>query len=136
MEGQYEYYDKEWLEGGSCIADASCETSSAESWSELVVLGVSIVSHNQIEYRWVDTAMGPAFVHRSWLLEKPEVGSDLVDPNVHYYLAVTLPDSKSRRLQATWIDTKIVGLSVPKNQVAATLRDQAEALDEWVVAHY
>lgn len=135
-EGIYEYYDKTWVDGGDCIGDNSCATSEASSESELVVLGVSIVSKNYIQYRWVETELGWAFVHRSWLVEPPEVSSDLVEPNSQFYLAVTLPGGSPLRLQATWIDTKIVGLNVPKSQVVGTLRDQAEAVEVWLDEKY
>ncbi len=135
-DGLYEYYDKTWVDGGACIGDGSCETSEASSESELVVLGVSIVSSNYIQYRWVETERGWAFVHRSWLVEPPEVSSSLVEPNSQFYLAVVLPGEAPLRLQATWIDTKLVGLNVPKSQVVATLRDQAESIGAWLDANY
>ena len=131
----YEYYRKEWLDGGACLGDRGCLTSEARAESELVTIGVSVASENRIEYRWLEMDTGWAFVHRSWLTEPPVVSSDLVDPNSQYYLAITIPGSQSLRLQATWIDTKIVGLSIPKSIVADTMRDQGDTLQEWMDAN-
>jgi len=135
MDDLYEYYNKRWTNGGDCLEGQSCLTSEATSNSELKVIGVSITSRNDIQYRWVEMDTGWAFVHRSWLIERPTVSSDAVDPNSQYYLAVTLPGTKSLRLQATWIDTKIIGVSVPKYMVVDTMEDQGDILGEWMDEH-
>ena len=95
-----------------------------------------LVSKNDIQYRWVEMNTGWAFIHRSWLIERPEVSSNLVEPNSQYYLAIVLPGTPSLRPSATWIDTKIVGLNVPKSSVVNTMRDQGERLGEWMDENY
>lgn len=134
-EDQYEYYNRTYIENDECIGDRSCMTASARSESELVQLGISIVSKNRIDYRWIETDYGWAFLHRSWLTESPEVSSELVDPKSQYYVAITLPRSTPTRLQATWIDTEIVGVQVPKSQVVKTMREQGDKVEEWMIAN-
>lgn len=131
-EDQYEYYDREFTENGECIADRGCMQAAARSESELVQLGISVTSKNRIEYRWVETSYGWAFVQRSWLTEPPVVSSDLVNPNSQYFLAVTLPREPAVRLQATWIDTEIAGIQIPKNQVVKTMRAQGDTVEVWM----
>ena len=135
-EDQYEYYKRTFISGEDCIASRDCLRASARSESELVQLGISITSKNRIDFRWVETADGWAYIQRSWLTEPPVVSSDLVEPNSQYFLAVTLPRKPNVRLQATWIDTKIAGLQVPKSQVVKTMREQGEAIEEWMVDNY
>jgi hypothetical protein len=133
MGDQYEYYRKTFSEGKTCIVARECLWAEASSESELVQLGVSIVSDNTIQYRWVDTEIGWVGFHRSWLDKAPEVSSDLVDPKAQYLISVMLPDGgHTLRLQATWIDTKIAGFSIPKSVVAKTMRDQGDMLEEWM----
>lgn len=130
-EEQYEYYERDYINGEDCIGDRGCLRAAARSSSELVQLGISIESTNKIEYRWVETDQGWAFIHRSWLTEPPTVSSDAVDPKSQYFLAVTLPKDPVVRVQATWIDTEILGFQVPKNQVVKTMRDQGDLVEEW-----
>jgi hypothetical protein len=131
-EDQYEYYEREFIENGPCIADRECMQAAARSDSELIQLGISIASKNRIEYRWVETSHGWAFIHRSWLTEPPVVSSELVKPNSQYFLAVTLPRDPPVRLQATWIDTEIAGIQIPKNQVVKTMRSQGDIVEVWM----
>ncbi len=133
---QYEYYDKTYSEGKDCIVSKDCLWAEATSESELVQLGVSVVSKNRIQYRWVELESGWAFIHRSWLTEPPEVSSDLIDPNSQYFISVTLPRDPVVRVQATWIDTKILGVSVPKSIVVSTMRDQGDQLEAWMSENY
>ena len=132
---QYEYYDRTYIDNDECIGDRSCLSASARSESELVQLGISITSKNKIEYRWVETDIGWVFLHRSWLTESPIVSSELVKPNSQYFLAVTLPRDEVVRVQATWIDTEILGVQVPKNQVVKTMREQGDKVQEWMDAN-
>lgn len=133
-EEQYEYYIREFMHGEDCISGRDCMQAEARAESELVQLGVSIISKNYIQYRWVEMSDGSwAFVHRAWLTEPPIVSSNLVDPNNQYFLAVTLPKPNGAvRVQATWIDTRILGVNVPKNQVVKTMRDQGDSVDEFL----
>ncbi|MEL6347155.1 MAG: hypothetical protein AAFV53_28835 [Myxococcota bacterium] len=135
-EDQYEYYTRDFIEGEDCILERDCLQAEARSESELVQLGVSIISKNYIQYRWVEFGDGEwGFIHRSWLTEPPTVSSELVEPNAQYFLAASLPKSGGAvRVQATWIDTKIVGINVPKNQVVKTMRDQGDAIDVFLDA--
>ncbi len=133
---QYEYYDKTYTEGEDCMVDRDCLVAKANSESELVQLGISIVSKNRIQYRWVETDEGWAFVHRSWLTEPPTVSSDLVDPQSQFFLSVVLPRDPVVRVQATWIDTRILGVNVPKNQVVKTMRDQGDSVEEFMDDNY
>lgn len=133
---QYEYYNKTFTEGEDCILGRTCMSAAANSESELVQLGISIVSKNRIQYRWVETSEGWAFVHRSWLTEPPIVSSDIVEPNSQFFLSVTLPRSPVVRMQATWIDTKILGVNVPKNQVVNTMRDQGDSVEAFMEDNY
>ena len=133
---QYEYYTKDFTEGQDCFLDRDCLVAKASSDSELVQLGISIVSKNRIQYRWVETDEGWAIVHQSWLTEPPEVSSDIVEPNSQFYLSVTLPRDPVVRIQATWIDTKILGVNVPKNQVVKTMRDQGDSIELFMDENY
>lgn len=136
IQDQYVAYERTFLSGEDCIGDRDCIQAEATSESELVQVGISIQSVNQIQYRWVETELGWAFMHRSWLTEPPVVSSSLVEPNSQYFLSVVLPTTPTVRVQATWIDTKIVGVNVPKSQVVSTLRDQGDSVEEWLEANY
>ncbi len=133
---QYEYYDKVYTEGEDCVLGRDCLVAKANSESELVQLGISITSKNRIQYRWVETEEGWAFVHRSWLTEPPIVSSDLVEPKSQFFLSVVLPRDPVVRVQATWIDTKILGVNVPKNQVVKTMRDQGDSVEAFMDENY
>jgi len=133
---QYEYYNKNFTEGEDCMLDKDCLVAKASSESELVQLGISIVSKNRIQYRWVETDEGWGIVHHSWLTEPPEVSSDIVEPNSQFFLSVTLPRDPVVRIQATWIDTKILGVNVPKNQVVKTMRDQGDSIELFMDDNY
>ncbi|MFT5679712.1 MAG: hypothetical protein ACI8RZ_000617 [Myxococcota bacterium] len=133
---QYEYYDKVYTEGEDCMVGRDCMIAKANSESELVQLGISIVSKNRIQYRWVETSEGWAFVHRSWLTEPPVVSSDLVEPKSQFFLSVVLPRDPIVRIQATWIDTTIIGISIPKNQVVRTMRDQGDSVEVFMDENY
>ncbi|MFT4977343.1 MAG: hypothetical protein ACI8S6_003248 [Myxococcota bacterium] len=131
-EDQYEFYDRTYIEGGECIGDRECMATAARSHSELSLLGISIESNNRIDYRWIETDMGWAFVHRSWLTEPPNISSTAVDTKSQYYVAITLPRDPVVRVQATWIDTELLGIQVPKNQVVKTMREQGDKVEEWM----
>jgi hypothetical protein len=133
---QYEYYDKTYTEGQDCVLAKDCLVAKATSESELVQLGISIISKNRIQYRWVETSEGWAVVHRSWLTEPPVVSSDIVEPNSQFFLSVTLPRDPIVRIQATWIDTKILGVNLPKNQVVKTMRDQGDSIELFMNDNY
>lgn len=133
---QYEYYDKTYTEGEDCMVERDCMVAKANSESELVQLTISVISKNRIQYRWVETDQGWAFVHRSWLTEPPIVSSDIVEPKSQFFLSVVLPRDPVVRVQATWIDTKILGVSVPKNQVVKTMRDQGDSVEVFMNENY
>jgi len=133
---QFEYYTKIWDYGEDCIATRDCLAAEATSDSEMVQLGISVVSTNRILYRWVEMDKGWALVHRSYLTQPPVVSSDLIKANSQYFIAVTLPREVPMRVQATWIDTEILGVSVPKSIVVNTMRDQGDLIESWMDDNY
>ena len=119
------------------------ECAFVEANNRTVTKSFSIEARNWIQYRWVDTALGPVLFHRTWLLS-PSRGSLLgisFGANSNYHVGVTMPHKGgSLRLHTTWFDMKLPntpGLDEVwwQGEVLSTLRNDSKKHDEWLTEH-
>jgi len=134
----YDVYEREYDSDPSCFPGHSCTELEAAAESESSWAGlIRVVSKNHIQFRWVETEVGWAMVHRSWLTEPADVSYDGVKVHAQYFLAVTLPDGDGAvRMQATWIDSEYGALPVSedyaKQLVVNSMQKQGDTLEEWL----
>ena len=137
MPDVYTVYDREFDIGDDCIVDRSCLIAEGHVYSiaDWGLLG-DVEANRQIEFRWVETALGWVFLQRWWLTE-PSTGSalDLVIAN-QYYIGINLPmDQGTRRVHASWLTMEMStgdASDGAANQLIDNWNADAEELDDWI----
>lgn len=134
----YDEYSRDFERNPSCFPDRDCTELAATSYGLSKWAGIiNVETWNDIEFRWVETDLGWAFAHRSWLTRPAEVSLDGVDVFAQYFLGVTIPDGDGQtiRLMATWIDADYGALPVSedyaKSQIVTSMQNQGEAIEEY-----
>lgn len=139
MFSSYVSFEREFVGDEVCFAAGDCDWLEAEVHASFDYILMQVETHSRVQYRWVDTEIGPVYAERTWLREQAVVTSDLIEVDQQYYLRVILPDGDgSRSIQATWVVARLVG-DMPENAALTILIDsmskQADTLDEYVAAH-
>ena len=135
--GTYSEYNREWKEPSSsapdCFPGHGCAYAQAENTSTAAYpLGLEVTSTNTAQYRWVETEVGWAMVHRTWLIEYVD-NKDWVDLDSQFYMTVTIPrdDGTARRLQATWMVARLSeDMGVPENLALSMVVDSMQGIAE------
>ncbi len=135
----YVEYDRDFERDPSCFPGRDCLALEASSYGLAKFAGlIDVETWNDIEYRWVDTEIGWAMVHRSWLTRPAEVSLNGMDVFAQYFLSVSLPAGSGRttRVQATWIDADYGVLPVSedfaKSQIVTSMQKQGEAVNDYL----
>ena len=91
----FEVYERSFTEDSSCFWSKDCEQTRADSrtvskWANIIRMETKYA----IEFRWIYTPDGWAFLHRFWLKE-PAIGDSFgVRMNANYYIGITLIDGE------------------------------------------
>jgi hypothetical protein len=103
---------------------------------------LTVESHSQVQYRWVETDIGWVMIERTWLLEAATIEpDDLVDLDAQFFIWAVIPaaDGTARTIQATWVVAEILGGQVDGdvalNLMINSMGDAQETLDEYVTEH-
>jgi hypothetical protein len=138
MFNSYVAFDREFVGDEACFAAGDCDWLEAEVHASFDYTLMQVDTHSRVQYRWVDTELGPVYAERTWLREEAVVTSDLIEVDQQYYLRVILPDGEgSRSIQSTWVVARLVG-DMPENAalnlLINSMSSQADTLDEYVEA--
>lgn len=143
----YTLYEREWLaptEGKSpgCFDDGDEDCMYAEAENHSIAnypLGLEAESWSRAQYRWVDTDLGLALVHRTWMNEPVILNKDWISLDHQFYLTVTIPqaDGRARRLQGMWMVAQLgedaeVPESLALSLVISSMQTTAETLETWM----
>ena len=137
MPDVYNTYEREFDEGQDCIANRKClwAEGSVYSVADWGILG-EVEADRRIEYRWVETDKGWAFLQRWWLTEVStgtRLGLTIDD---QYYIGVNFPISTgSRRVHASWLTMEMStgdASTGASNQLIKNWQKDAEELDTWI----
>ena len=137
MPDVYLTYDRDFEEGKDCIVSRDCmwAEGSVYSVADWGILG-EVEAERRIEYRWVETDAGWAFLQRWWLLE-PSTGSRLdLRISDQYYIGVNLPMSGgTRRVHASWLTMQMStgdASNGAADQLISNWKKDSENLDAWI----
>lgn len=137
MPDVYITYDREFDEGQDCIAAMDCmwAEGSVYSVADWGLLG-EVTADRRIEFRWVETEAGWAFLQRWWLTEV-STGTRLdLTIDDQYYVGVNFPDGNgSRRIHASWLTMEMStgdASSGASNQLIKNWKKDADDLDAWI----
>jgi hypothetical protein len=139
VKNDYTVYENTWDKDPSCFRKGECQRLQADSHTESNWLGVvDMKTDYNVEFRWLDTAMGRVFLHRFWLKE-PAGAPPGFTMNANYYLAITVPDAEGKsavRIHGNWfaIDFGLLAGSddVATDTIISNTRKDAENLDKWL----
>mgnify|MGYP003335074011 CR=1 FL=1 len=139
-EGTYLSFDRDYQSGSNCFAKDTCDWLEAEVHASFAYpLGLEVETHSWVQYRWVETDLGPVYVERTWLREPATVSLDFLEVDQQYYLRMILPDDDgggSRSIQVTWVVARLTGDDVPEDVALGLMIDsmanQADTLDAWI----
>jgi len=138
MPDVYTTYDREFDEGQDCIANRNClwAEGSVYSVADWGILG-EVTADRRIEYRWVETEKGWAFLQRWWLTET-STGTRLdLTIDDQYYVGVNFPISNggTRRVHASWLTMEMStgdASTGASNQLIKNWQNDADELDAWI----
>lgn len=143
----YSLYERDWLapeEGKkpSCFKGADCAYAEADNHSiALYPLGLEAESWSRAQYRWVESDLGMALVHRTWMNQPVVLSKDWVHLDHQFYMTITLPlddGKRARRLQATWMVASLGDSPVPEaaalNLVISSMEGTGETMEAYIGA--
>ena len=137
MPDVYITYDREFDEGQDCIANRDClwAEGSVYSVADWGLLG-EVTAERQIQYRWVQTAAGWAFLQRWWLTDVStgtRLGLTIDD---QYYVGINFPAGNgTRRVHASWLTMEMAtgdASSGASKQLIKNWKKDASDLDGWI----
>ena len=140
MPDVYITYDREFDSGQDCIATRDClwAEGSVYSVADWGVLG-EVTADRRIEYRWIETVEGWAFLQRWWLTEEStgtRLGLSIDD---QYYIGINFPDGDgTRRIHGSWLTMEMVtgdASTGASKQLIKNWKKDAEDLDAWISAN-
>lgn len=136
MPDVYEVYDRTFSQGQDCII-ADCDWAEAQAYTvaDWGLLG-QVEAQRTIQFRWVDTSVGPVFLQRWWLTE-PSTGSSLgLVIHNQYYVGATMPtDTGALRIHASWLSMELStgdASDGAANQLISNWKKDADSLDAWI----
>lgn len=140
MPDTYITYDREFDEGQDCIASRNCLWAEGQVYSvaDWGILG-EVTADRRIEYRWIETDGGWAFLQRWWLTEE-STGTRL-DLSIadQYYVGINFPmASGTRRVHASWLTMQMStgdASTGASNQLIKNWQKDADELDAWIDAN-
>lgn len=100
---------------------------------------ISVHSHSDVQYRWVETDLGWVMIERTWLLEAAEITpDDLVDLQGQFFIWAVIPseDGTARTIQCTWVLATLLDSGfdsdIALNLMISSMSDAQETLDDYV----
>ncbi len=137
MPDVYDTYDREFDEGQECISDRDCMWAEGHVYSvaDWGILG-EVTADRRIEYRWLETEDGWAFIQRWWLTE-PSTGTRLgLKIQDQVYVGINYPlDRGTRRVHASWLTMEMTtgdASTGASNQLIKNWEKDADELDSWI----
>ena len=137
MPDVYTVYDREFDEGQDCIATMECfwAEGSVYSVADWGLLG-EVTADRRIEFRWIETEQGWAFLQRWWLTEV-STGTRLdLTIDDQYYVGINYPISAGTRgIHASWLTMEMStgdASTGASNQLIKNWKKDAEDLDAWI----
>ena len=137
MPDVYITYDREFDEGQDCIADRDCmwAEGSVHSVADWGLLG-EVTADRRIQFRWIETATGWAFLQRWWLTDVStgtRLGLTIDD---QYYVGINFPDGNgTRRVHASWLTMEMStgdASTGASKQLIKNWKKDASDLDGWI----
>ncbi len=134
---QYTDYERDVIGDVDCFLDRGCPRLEAdERYTAHFPLGLESRSHMYNQYVWGEGEAGTAYLQRNWLVEKPEVNSNLLDVDQQFYMNLLFPkaDGGHFRLQATWmiVSQQEVDEDLALNLTANSMRGSSDELEAWM----
>ncbi len=143
----YSLYEREWREPvagkkPSCFKDAECLFAEADNHSIAnYPLSLEAETWSRAQYRWVETDIGMALTHRTWMTDPAVLSLDWINLDHQFFMTITMPsdDGKTaRRLQATWMVVSLGDSAVPEatalNLVIGSMQGTAEQMETYMAA--
>lgn len=96
----YIEFKREFQGDAECFARLECDTLSCDSRSTANFAGIIEVKYDShVEFRWVNTSMGPVMIHRSFMNKNPEISVDFpgVEFRQGFYLGIAFPPLQVKR---------------------------------------
>ena len=91
----YIKFRREFLDDPECFAQRECATTTCNSYSTSEWAGglIEVKYDTRVEFRWINTRIGPVMLHRSFMNKKPEVSVSFpgADLRQSYYLGIVFP---------------------------------------------
>jgi len=140
MPDTYITYDRDFDEGQDCIASRNCLWAEGHVYSvaDWGLLG-EVTADRRIEFRWIETDKGWAFLQRWWLTEE-STGTRLdLSIDDQYYVGINFPvASGTRRVHASWLTMEMStgdASTGASNQLIKNWQKDADELDAWMDAN-
>ena len=137
MPDVYDTYDRQFDLGQDCISDRDCmwAEGSVYSVADWGILG-QVTADRRIEYRWLETDDGWAFIQRWWLTE-PSTGTRLgLKIQDQFYVGINFPlEQGTRRVHASWLTMEMTtgdASTGASNQLINNWEKDADELDQWI----
>lgn len=142
----YTFYERSWLEPEegvkpTCFKGAECSYAAAENHSIAnYPLGLTAETWSQAQYRWVETDLGMALAHRTWMSEPAVLSLDWINLDHQFFMTITIPQESgnARRLQATWMVASLGDSDVPEatalNMVISSMQGTAEEMEAYLAS--
>lgn len=140
----YTLYERTWREPEegkkpTCFDEAECVYAEADNHSiASYPLSLEAETWSRAQYRWVESDIGLAMVHRTWMTDPAVLSLDWINLEHQFFMTITLPleDGRARRLQATWMVASLGDAAVPEatalNMVVSSMQGTAEDLEAWL----
>lgn len=99
---------------------------------------ITVESHSQIQYRWVETEIGWVMIERTWLLEPAKIDpEDWVELDAQFFIWAVIPvaDGSARTIQATWVAADMIidlDENTALNLMIDSMGDAQETLDDYI----
>ncbi len=100
---------------------------------------ITVETHSQVQYRWVNSKHGPALFERTWLLDPCVVTpEDIVAVDQQYFLWGIVPneDGSSRNIQVTWVVAEVFLDDMPEDTaidlMIGSMAGMAKKLDAYI----
>lgn len=139
----YAMYERTYLTDLDCFLEKSegCELLDSEVHQIADYSIITVESHSQVQYRWVETDSGWVMVERTWLLDKATISVDWIALDAQFFIWAVIPsaDGTARTIQATWVVAEILGGDVDSDTALKiminSMGDNQETLDDYVAEH-
>jgi hypothetical protein len=135
----YEDYARSFDRNSKCYPGRECDALDGETESQVKIAGADLVTHNSLQYRWVEVDDTWISLRRNWLKRPADakvLGTDIVLEG-QFFVGVTMPwQGGTARIIATWMDADYGALPATddfiKGQIVNSMQKEGKQLEEYL----